>query len=118
VAPHLGNFVTALEQAKRLTPDQAELAHSIVRQLQAKVSELDHYSGPDPAIILKDILPAVAMLMGLFPASAPFVPVLIALQALLAAYLANRPVQAPDGQPVPPPAPPANLRQLYQVEPE
>lgn len=107
--PQLPTFVNELEQAGQLPPSQAIAAMGYVTAIQTVAKQIMATSGAaDAQTRLRDIAGLLTSLMSVIPAAAPFVPLVITAQAMVAAYLASQPVTDPGtNQPVPTPAPPS-----------
>jgi hypothetical protein len=103
IAGELNGFVA--DVAHLLPPaDQLDLVIAAA-EFQKDVTAVTAALGQNPAAI-KDTLTVLAALIGLFPGAAPFQPVLVALEAIIVAYLGAHPVSDPAGTPLPVPKPP------------
>lgn len=106
LSPELPIFLNELLQAKTITQAQFSQGSQYLNQLQQLITQLDQLTGGSPQTLVNQIGQLLATIMSFIPQAAPFVPLVITLQAVIVAYLANQPVQSPSGTPIPTPAPP------------
>lgn len=116
VSQELPVFINELAATGTLNGTQLNMARAYLDKFQILVTQfLQLPPGSDPKTILNDVSSALATVLSFIPSTAPFVPLVVTVQLLIAAFLADQPVTDPSGAPVPPPAPPtpASLAGLH-----
>lgn len=106
LSPELPIFLNELLQGKQITQAQFTQGSQYIDELQQLITQLDQLTGGNPQALVNQIGQLLATIMSFIPQAAPFIPELLILQAIIAAYLAQQPVTTPSGTPTPTPAPP------------
>lgn len=107
LSPELPIFVNELLTGNQITPAVATVVNGYIGTLQTLITQLDQVTaGVNAQTLVNQIGQLIATIMSAFPQSAPFVPLLITLQAVITAYLAQQAMTSPSGAPEPVPAPP------------
>ena len=106
VSPELPIFITELQDGKAISAAQAVQANQYVGQLQILITQLDQSTGANPEDLVNRIGMLLATIMSFIPQAAPFIPLLITVQAVISAFLAQQAMTSPAGAPEPVPTPP------------
>lgn len=108
LSPELPVFVNELQDGQAITAAQAAQANQYVGQLQILITQLDQSTGANPSDLVNRIGMVLATIMSFIPQAAPFLPLVITVQAVISAFLAQQAMTAPSGTPEPVPAPPTS----------
>lgn len=115
LAPELPKLVAKLRLEGGITPEGAILVQVQSQSLQGIATRLNQLApGQDPVPLINDLGVMLDAILSLTPATAPFVPLLMMLRALLVAYIRGETLRSQQGEPIPPPPPPSP-QQLQQT---
>lgn len=108
LSPELPAFVMELQAGNQITSAQAAQATQYVGQLQILITQLDQAHDVTVEGLVNQIGMLLATIMSFIPQAAPFVPLVITVQAVISAFLAQAAMTTPSGAPEPVPAPPTS----------
>lgn len=116
LAQELPVFLDESETANLLKPAAVPLADAAVAKFQQTVTTLLGLPNTtDPASLLNDAVLVLTQILSLVPAAAPYIPLILTAQLVIAGFLASQPVTTPAGESVatPPPPAPAALQTVH-----
>lgn len=96
LVPELPKLISLAERAGRIGAEAAGLLQYQAKSLQELVDRFDQLApGQDPAMVINDMGMMLDAILSLIPQTAPFVPLLVTLRALLIAYLERKAIVPP-----------------------